>query len=178
VFKNIFLTSPKGVKKMFNLISPAHAQSAGGMLGGFDFMSLMPLIFIFVAFYFFMIRPQQKKMQAQRDMLNAVSRGDQIVTAGGIIGTVVKVVSDSEILLEIADNVQVRLIRGMITENLTPKVQGPAGVKASSAAESSKVSASQKLTPVKKKSLSPTKKSVSPPKKAMSPIKKASPKKV
>lgn len=156
---------------MFNLISPAQAQSAGGMLGGFDYMSLMPLIFIFVAFYFFMIRPQQKKMQAQRDMLNAISRGDEVVTAGGIIGTVVKVVSDSEVLLEIADKVHVRLVRGMIAENLTPKSQGASAVKASSSHEPTKVSTPKKLVPVKKKPAASVKKSVPP-------VKKAAPKKI
>ncbi|MBL0941977.1 MAG: preprotein translocase subunit YajC [Alphaproteobacteria bacterium] len=168
---------------MFNLISPAQAQSTGGMLGGFDYMSLMPLIFIFVAFYFFMIRPQQKKMQAQRDMLNAISRGDQVVTAGGIIGTVVKVVSDSEILLEIADKVQVRLIRGMITENLTPKSQASQASQASQGSvrgspEPSKVSVKKKLVPVKKKPVASVKKSVSSIKKTVAPVKKAAPKKV
>jgi preprotein translocase subunit YajC len=163
---------------MFNLISPAQAQSAGGMLGGFDYMSLMPLIFIFVAFYFFMIRPQQKKMQAQRDMLNAVSHGDQVVTAGGIIGTVVKVISDSEILLEIADKVNVRLIRGMITENLTPKSQASVGVKASNSPEPSKASAPKKLVPVKKKPVAPVKKTVFPVKKTVKTVKKTASKKV
>ena len=72
------------------LISPAYAQ-AGGAPGGFDLISLMPLLLIFVVFYFLLIRPQQKKMKQHRDMIGALKRGDRVLTAGGIIGTVVKV---------------------------------------------------------------------------------------
>jgi preprotein translocase subunit YajC len=153
---------------MLNLIPAAHAESTSGILGSFDLMSLMPLVFIFVAFYFFMIRPQQKKMQTQRDMLNAVSRGDQVVTAGGIIGTVVKVISESEVLLEVANNVYVRLVRGMITENLTSKSQGIAKAQTGL----TKVSMSQKLMSMKKKPTPIAKKFTSTVKKSASPVKK------
>ena len=72
------------------LISPAYAQ-AGGAPAGFDLISLMPLVLIFVVFYFLLIRPQQKKMKTHRDMIGALKRGDKVLTGGGIIGTVVKV---------------------------------------------------------------------------------------
>jgi preprotein translocase subunit YajC len=98
------------------LISPAYAQTGGG--AGFDIMALAPLVLIFVVFYFLLIRPQQKKMKQHRDMLSAVRRGDKVVV-GGIIGTVAKVVSDTEVTVEIADGVRVRVVRGSITEILS-----------------------------------------------------------
>ncbi len=87
--------------------------------GGFDIMAFMPLIMIFVIFYFLLIRPQQKKMKEHQSMLSAIRRGDRIVTNGGLIGLVNKVTSDSELLVEIADNVKVRVARSMIAEVLT-----------------------------------------------------------
>ena len=63
-------------------ISSAYAQAAGGAPGGFDLISLMPLVLIFVVFYFLLIRPQQKKMKAHREMLGAIRRGDKVVTGG------------------------------------------------------------------------------------------------
>lgn len=98
------------------LISPAYAQSGAG--AGFDIMALAPLVLIFVVFYFLLIRPQQKKMKAHRDMLSAVRRGDRVVV-GGIIGTVAKVASDTELTVEIADGVRVRVVRGAVTEVLS-----------------------------------------------------------
>lgn len=137
---------------MLELIIPsAYAQSAGGILGGFDVMSLLPLILIFGAFYLFMIRPQQKKMQAQREMLNAISRGDDVVTAGGILGTIAKVINENEVLVEIADNVLVRVLRGTIAENLSKNPKAALPPKASVQAEPKKSPALQKGTRLKKK---------------------------
>ncbi len=73
---------------------------------------------IFVVFYLFMIRPQQKKAKAHREMVNALRRGDRVLLQGGIFGHVAKVVSDSEVLVEIADKVQIRVTRGAISEVL------------------------------------------------------------
>ncbi len=98
------------------LISPAYAQTGAG--AGFDLMALAPLVLIFVVFYFLLIRPQQKKMKQHRDMLSAVRRGDRVVV-GGIIGSVAKVVSDTELSVEIADGVRVRVVRGAVTEVLS-----------------------------------------------------------
>ena len=97
-------------------ISPAYAQGAGGGLGGFE--SLLPLILIFVVFYFLLIRPQQKKQKAHREMLAALRRGDRIVTAGGLVGQITKVVSDSELVVEIADGIKVRVMRAMVSDVL------------------------------------------------------------
>jgi preprotein translocase subunit YajC len=100
-------------------ISPAYAQAAGGGMGGFDIVSLLPLVLIFVVFYFLLIRPQQQKMKAHRAMLSAIRRNDRVLTGGGIIGTVTKVVSDGELIVEIAEGVRVRVARGTIAEVLS-----------------------------------------------------------
>lgn len=100
------------------LISTAYAQASGGGGSAFDLMSMLPLVAIFVVFYFLLIRPQQKKAKQHREMLGQVKRGDRIVTAGGIIGTVTKVVNEGELQVEIADNVRVRVVRATITDVL------------------------------------------------------------
>ena len=104
------------------LISPAYAQA--GAPAGFDLISLMPLLLIFVVFYFLLIRPQQKKMKAHRDMVAALKRGDRVLTAGGIIGTVVKVEDDNTLMVEIAKDVRVRVARGTISEVLSKPQPG------------------------------------------------------
>lgn len=104
-----------------SFISPAQAQmfGGGGSGGGFDLVQLAPLALIFVVFYFLIIRPQQKKAKDHKSMIEALRRGDKIVTSGGIVGTVAKVTDDREIVLEIAEGVRVRAMRGMIAEVLT-----------------------------------------------------------
>ena len=96
-------------------ISQAWAQ-AGGAGGGDFLVQLFPLILIFVVFYFLLIRPQQAKIKAQREMLAGVKRGDRVVTGGGIVGLVTKVISDNEIQVEIAEGVRVRLVKQTITD--------------------------------------------------------------
>lgn len=108
------------------LISTAYAQAAGGGPGGFDLISLMPLVLIFVVFYFLLIRPQQKKMKAHRELIGALKRGDKVLTAGGIIGTVVKVEEDNLLLVEIAKDIRVRIARSTISELLTKPTAGKA----------------------------------------------------
>ena len=94
-------------------ISPAYAQAAGNDPAS-AFTAFVPLILIFVVFYFLLIRPQQKKMKEHKAMLESVRRGDKVVTNGGIIGLVTKVVDDRELQVEIADNVRVRVLRDMV----------------------------------------------------------------
>ena len=94
-------------------ISPAYAQAAAG--GGSGFEALLPLVLIFVVFYFLLIRPQQKKMKSHKEMLGAIRRGDKVVTGGGIIGTVTKVIDDEDVTVEIADGVKVRVQRGLVS---------------------------------------------------------------
>lgn len=114
------------------LISPAYAQAAGGAAAGSSLMQFVPLILIFVVFYFLLIRPQQKKLKDHRAMLEAVRRGDRIVTSGGIIGLVTKA-DDKELTVEIAENVRVRVTRDGISTVLS-KTE-PVGDKASDKAE-------------------------------------------
>jgi preprotein translocase subunit YajC len=100
-------------------VSAAHAQAAGGGApAGFDLVSLLPLVLIFVVFWFLLIRPQQKKMKQHREMIAAVRRGDRVLTAGGIIGTVTKVLGESELQVEIAEGVRVKVARATISEVL------------------------------------------------------------
>ncbi len=96
------------------LISIANAQSASGG-GGFDPLQLLPLVLIFVVFYFLLIRPQQKKAKAHREMVSQVRRGDKILTGGGIYGKVIKVVDDHSVQVEISDGVKVQVARPTIT---------------------------------------------------------------
>lgn len=97
------------------LISPAYAQVAGGG-GGDMFVSLLPLVLIFAVFYFLMIRPQQKKMKQHKEMLAALKRGDRVVTGGGIVGRIVRVEGDNEVVVEIATDVRVRVRQATISE--------------------------------------------------------------
>ena len=99
------------------LISPAYAQDAGD--GGAGMLQLLPLVLIFVVFYFLLIRPQQKKMKTHRTMVEALKRGDKVVTGGGLLGTVTKALEGSEIQVEIADGVRVKVMRSTIQEILT-----------------------------------------------------------
>jgi preprotein translocase subunit YajC len=101
-------------------VSPAFAQDAaagGGAAGGL--MSLLPLLLIFVVFYFLLIRPQQTKMKQHKEMLSAIRRGDKVVTGGGIVGTVTKVVNDDELQVEIAEGVRVRVRRSLVSETMS-----------------------------------------------------------
>lgn len=97
------------------MITPAYAQAAAP--GGTDMLvQLVPFVLIFVIMYFLLIRPQQKRMRDHKEMISNVRRGDTVVTSGGFIGRVTKVIDDAEIEVEIADNVRVRVVRGMISD--------------------------------------------------------------
>jgi preprotein translocase subunit YajC len=97
------------------LITPAYAQT-GQAVGGDIMMTLVPLLLMFVIFYFVLIRPQQQRAKQHRELIAGIKRGDTVITQGGIIGKVSRVVDDAEVQVEIADNVRVRLIRSMISE--------------------------------------------------------------
>jgi preprotein translocase subunit YajC len=81
-------------------------------------MQFLPLVLIFVVFYFLLIRPQQKRAKEHKAMLTALRRGDRVVTGGGIIGTVAKVVGDDEVAIDIAEGTRVRVVRSTITSVL------------------------------------------------------------
>ena len=78
--------------------------------------TLVPLILLFGIFYFLIIRPQQQRVKQHQAMVDAVRRGDTVVTAGGLVGRVTKVKDDGEILVEIADNVQVRVVKSTLAQ--------------------------------------------------------------
>ena len=105
-------------------VSPAFAQA--GDNGGSGFEALLPLVLIFVVFYVLLIRPQQKKQKQHKEMLGAVRRGDRVVTGGGIIGIVTKVIDDKELAVEITDGVKVRVQRALVASVIskTEPVQG------------------------------------------------------
>lgn len=107
-------------------ISTAHAQDAAGGGAGIV-MQLLPLVLIFVVFYFLLIRPQQQKMKVHREMLTSLKRGDRVVSAGGIVATIIKVKDGSdEIEAEIAPNVRVILVRGTIASVIRPEAANDA----------------------------------------------------
>jgi preprotein translocase subunit YajC len=94
----------------------AFAQSLGGGGEGGMLMSLLPFVLIFVIMYFLILRPQQKRVKAHQELVKNVRRGDTVITNGGLVGKVTKVVDDDQIEIEIADNVRIRQVRGMITD--------------------------------------------------------------
>jgi preprotein translocase subunit YajC len=97
-------------------VTPAYAQAASG---GDTFMSFVPLILIFAIMYFLLIRPQQKRVKEHKAMIEALRRGDQVVTQGGIIGKITKVKEDGELEVEISDGVKVRVLRATVAQVLS-----------------------------------------------------------
>jgi preprotein translocase subunit YajC len=103
-------------------ITPAFAQGAGlsGLFGGGDAASMLtsfaPLIIILGIMYFLVLRPQQQKVKQHQSMVKALRRGDTVVTNGGLVGKVTKVVDDDHIEVEISDGVRVRHLRAMVSE--------------------------------------------------------------
>jgi len=95
--------------------TPAYAQAAGEAGGTSFITSMFPLILIFVIFYFLLIRPQQKRSKEHKLTVANLRRGDQVVTAGGILAKVTKVIDDDEVEVEISQGVKVKLIRSTIT---------------------------------------------------------------
>lgn len=100
-------------------ITPAFAQGslfggAGGELGMIG--QLLPFILIFVIMYFLILRPQQKRAKAHQEMIKNIRRGDTVVTNGGLVGKVTKLVDDDQIEIEIADDVRIRQLRQMLAD--------------------------------------------------------------
>ncbi|MBX3518486.1 MAG: preprotein translocase subunit YajC [Xanthobacteraceae bacterium] len=96
-------------------ITPAYAQAAAP--GGNDMLvSLLPFVAIFVIMYFLILRPQQKRVKAHTEMVKNLRRGDTVITNGGVIGKIAKVIDDHEVEVEIADGVKIRQVRSMVTE--------------------------------------------------------------
>ena len=97
------------------LITPAYAQVAAGSDTNSMLMSLLPFALIFVIMYFLILRPQQKKVRDHAELVKNIRRGDTIVTSGGLVGKVTKVVDDEQIEVEVAPGVRVRQVRSMVT---------------------------------------------------------------
>ena len=98
-------------------ITPAFAQMPSFMGGGDNMMvSLLPFILIFVIMYFLILRPQQKRQKQHADMVKNVRRGDTVVTSGGLVGKVTKVIDDEQVEVELADDVRVRQMRSMLAD--------------------------------------------------------------
>ncbi len=114
------------------IVTPAFAQGVGAG-GGNMLMSLLPFALIFVIMYFLILRPQQKKAKQHQEMVKNMRRGDSVITSGGLMGKITKVVDDNEIEVEVSDGVRVRQMRGMIAEVRAKgePVKDDAGAKAS-----------------------------------------------
>jgi preprotein translocase subunit YajC len=95
--------------------TPAFAQAAATPGAGSAFLQLFPLVLIFLIMYFLLIRPQQKKLKEHKAMVEAVRRGDQVVTQGGILAKVTKVQEDGTVEVEIAEGVRVKILRHTIS---------------------------------------------------------------
>ena len=95
-------------------ISPAFAQADAAAPN--PFIQLAPLIFIFVIFYFLLIRPQQQARKKHLELVTNVRRGDVVVTAGGVVGKVTKVLDDAEVMVELADNVTVKIVKSTLSD--------------------------------------------------------------
>ena len=100
------------------LISTAYAQGTGIFDNQGALIQFLPLVLIFVVFYFLLIRPQQRKTKDHKTMLDALRRGDRVVTGGGIIGTVARVENPEEVTVDIAEGVRVRVLRSTISSVL------------------------------------------------------------
>jgi preprotein translocase subunit YajC len=109
-------------------ISQAFAQDASKSTGADSFLTgILPLILIFVVFWFLLIRPQQKRAKEHRALIAAIKKGDEVMTAGGIVGKVIKAHETSPTVeVEIADNVRVQIARGQIAGLWNPQAMQPA----------------------------------------------------
>ena len=97
-------------------ITPAFAQGAPGGGSADVLFQMAPFLLIFVIMYFLILRPQQKRVKEHQAMVKALRKGDTVVTSGGVVGKVTKVVDDNEVEIQIADNVRIRQMRSMIQE--------------------------------------------------------------
>jgi preprotein translocase subunit YajC len=139
--------------KLFDLIPSAYAQTAAPAAapGAADLLqNFAPIILIVVIFYFLMLRPQQQKAKQLRNQLAQLRRGDSVVTSGGIIGTVYRVVSDNEIMLEIADGVRARVVRSTITGIMSKTEPSDKGDEANDDAPAPKPARKGKTAPAAK----------------------------
>ncbi|MDD9329598.1 MAG: preprotein translocase subunit YajC [Bartonella sp.] len=140
------------------LVTNAYAQAISHTSNGTSFITFVPFILIFAIMYFLIIRPQRVQMKKRQEMLNAVRRGDTVVTGGGILGKVTKVYDESgELEVEISEGIRIRVIRSTLAEvrikgePLSEEKSKPtAKIKASKTSENKEVKKSVSATKVKK----------------------------
>ena len=96
-------------------VTPAFAQGSSPFGGDNMLIQLLPFVLIFVIMYFLILRPQQKKTRDHQELVKNLRRGDTVITSGGLVGKVTKVVDDEQIEVEIADGVRVRQVRSMVS---------------------------------------------------------------
>ena len=96
-------------------VSPAYAQTPS-LLGGEGMSFLVPMVLVFVIMYFLILRPQQKRVKQHAEMVKNVRKGDTVITSGGLVGKVTKVVDDDQIEVELTEGVRVRQMRSMVTD--------------------------------------------------------------
>lgn len=96
------------------LVTPAYAQAAGGMPD--IFISILPFVLIFVVMYLLIIRPQRQQLKKRGEMLAAIRRGDTVVTGGGLVGKVTKVVGDHELEIDLGNGIKVIALRATVAD--------------------------------------------------------------
>ena len=101
------------------LISPAFAQAPAGGAGDLGLMGFLPIVLMFVLLYFLMIRPQMKRAKEQKQMVDALQKGDEVITAGGVLGKITRV-GDAYLALEIASNTEIT-VQKVAVQTLLPK---------------------------------------------------------
>jgi len=96
-------------------ISPAYAQAAGAAAPN-PLLQLLPFVLVFIFFYFLIIRPQNQARKKHQEMISNVKRGDVVVTSGGLIGKITKVLEGDEVMVELADNVVVKVVKSTLSD--------------------------------------------------------------
>lgn len=127
---------------MFDLLSSAHASApVGGSGVGFQIMQFAPFIAVFAIMYFLIIRPQNKRAKELKAMIDSLKKGDRIVTNGGLIGQITKIVDENEVMVELSEGVEVRLVRSSVAQVIsktTPSSDEDSPVRKAIAAKKSK----------------------------------------
>ena len=111
------------ISEAFAQAAPAAPAAAAGGISESSLMSMLPLVLMFVVLYFIMIRPQMKRQKETKSMLEALAKGDEVVTSGGLIGRVTKL-GESMLTLEVAINVELQLQRGAVVQVLPKGTYG------------------------------------------------------
>ena len=108
------------------LITPAFAQTAGGQASGASVvMQMLPLVLIFAVFYLLLLRPQQKRMKAHKAKIDAVKKGDNVVTGGGLVGKVARV-DETYVDIELAPGMKVKAVKSTLSDVIDPMAAKPA----------------------------------------------------